>query len=54
VLAGKPSPARLALDVRHDVVDVALRLATVVQGENRGVLELGRDLDLAQEPLGAE
>ncbi|HET8625532.1 MAG TPA: hypothetical protein VFM14_18370 [Gemmatimonadales bacterium] len=38
----------------HDVVDVTVRLAAVVQREDRRVLELGGDLDLAKKALGAE
>ena len=53
-LAREPVPERLALDVRHDVEDGAVGLATVVQRQDRGMLELRRHLDLAQEPLGAE
>src|SRR5213079_1237917 len=41
-------------DVRHDVIEEAGRGARVVQGQDVGVLQPGGDLDLAQEPLGAE
>src|SRR5207245_2797628 len=45
---------RLALDVRHHVVQGALGSAGVVQRQDVGVGEPRRDLDLAQEALGAE
>ena len=53
-LAREPVPQRLALHVRHDVEDVLAGLAAVVQRQDRGVLQLRRHLDLAQEPIGAE
>src|SRR5207248_2547273 len=40
--------------VRHDVIEEAGRGPRVVQGQDVGVLQPGGDLDLAQEPLGAE
>jgi hypothetical protein len=47
-------PERLALDVGHDVEQQPVGLARVVQRQDVGVGELGRDADLTQEPLGAE
>ena len=44
----------LALDVRHDVIEEAIRLARVDQRQNVGVLELCGEADLSEEPLGAE
>ena len=43
-----------ALDVRHHVIDEATRLAGIDERQDVGVLELRREPDLAQEPLGAE
>ena len=43
-----------ALDVRHHVIDEAIRLAGIDERQDVGVLELRREPDLAQEPLGAE
>jgi hypothetical protein len=51
---GEPGPERLTLDVRHDVVEEPARFTRVVQREDVGMLELGRELDLAEEALGAE
>ena len=45
---------RLALDVGHDVVEQAVGLAGIVQRKDVRVGEPGGDLDLAEEPLGAE
>ena len=53
-LAPEPVAERLALDERHDVVEDAVGLARVVDREDVRVGEAGRDLDLADEPLGAE
>ena len=53
-LARQAVPQRLALDVGHDVVEEAVGLARVVQRQDVGMAQVGRDLDLAQEPLGAE
>src|SRR5207302_1651988 len=54
LVATQPITQRLALDVRHDVVENARRFPGVVHGENVGVIERGCDLDLPQEALGAE
>ncbi len=54
LLAGKTRRKRLALDYRHHVVEDPLRRARIVHGEDVGVAQLGSDLHLAQEPLGAE
>ncbi len=43
-----------ALDVRHDVVEKTIGLARVVERKDMRVMKLGGDLDLAEEPLGAE
>ena len=47
-------PQRLPVHVRHDVVDQSVDLAAVVQRENVGMLEVGRDVDFGEEsPRGA-
>ena len=51
---GQPVAERLALDVRHDVVEEAVGLARVEQRQDVGVLQAGGDLDLADEPLRAQ
>ena len=45
---------RLPLHVWHDVVEKAVGLARVEQGQDVRVLQPGRDLDLAGEPLRAQ
>ena len=45
---------RFPLDVGHDGVEETSRLAGVQQRHDVGVLELGRDPDLAEESLGAD
>jgi hypothetical protein len=45
---------RLALDVRHRVEELAVRFTAVVEREDVRVVELGRDLDLAEEALTTE
>ena len=47
-------PKRLALDVGHDVVEEAAGFPGVVQRQDVRVVQRGRDLDLAQEPLRAQ
>jgi hypothetical protein len=47
-------PERLPLDVRHDEVQRVRGLAGIVQSENVGVLEAGRDPDLAEKSLAAQ
>ena len=46
-------PQRLALDVRHDVVEQPIHGARVEQRQDVRMLQGGGDLDLAEEPLGA-
>ena len=41
-------------DVRHDVIEETVGFAGVVQREDVRVLELGSDLDLAEEPFRAK
>ncbi len=45
---------RLALDVRHHVVEEALRFARIVERQDVRVLQVGGDLDLVEEALGAQ
>ena len=45
-------PQRLALDVGHDVVQEAVGFTGVDQCQDVGMIELGRDLDFVEEPLG--
>ena len=49
-----PVAQRLPLDERHDVEEVAVGLARVEQRQDVRVLQVGRELDLGQEPLGAD
>ena len=44
----------LAIDARHHVVQQAIRFARVVQRENVGMLQMGGDVDLLEEPFGPE
>ncbi len=53
-LAIQAIPQRLALDVRHHVVEETGGLTRVVQRQDMRVAEVGRHLDLAQEALGPE
>ncbi len=53
-LALEAGRERLALDHRHHVVEDAALGARIVHRQDVGVAEPRRDLDLAQEPLGAE
>ncbi len=48
----QPLPQRLPGDERHDVVKEAGALAGVVERDDLGMGEAGRDAHLAQEPLG--
>ena len=50
----EPAPQRLPLDERHDVVQQPAGVARVVERQDIGVLEVGGDLDLAQEPVGPD
>jgi len=43
-----------AVDVRHDIVQEGVCLAAVEQREDVRMVETGRELDLAQEPLRSE
>ena len=54
LLPVEPGPERLALDERHDVEEEAVGLARVEQRQDVRVLEVGGELDLGQEPLGAD
>ena len=54
LLAVEPVAERLALDERHDVVEEAVGLARVEQREDVRMLQIGGELDLGEEPLGAE
>ena len=54
LLPGQPRPQRFAGDVGHDVVEQSVGLARVDQAEDVRVLEVGGDLDLAEEALAAE
>ncbi len=53
-VAGNPLTQRFALDEGHHIVEVPLGLAGVDQGEDMGMAQPGRYLDLAQEALGAD
>ena len=50
----EPLAKGLALDIGHHVVEEALRLARVVQGQDVGVLEVGGDLHFVDEALYAD
>src|SRR5439155_1690887 len=52
--AVQPVPQRFALQVGHHIVEKPVGLAGVVQGEDMGMGEAGRDLDLTEEALGPE
>ena len=54
LLAAEPVADRFPLHVRHHVEEEAVRLAAVEERQDVRVLEIGGDLDLAQEPLGAD
>jgi hypothetical protein len=54
LLAVEPGAERLALHERHDVVQEPVGLARVVEAEDVGVLEVGREPDLPEEPVGAD
>ena len=49
-----PVAQRLAGHERHDVEQVAVRLAGIEEREDMGVLEVGGELDLGQEALGPD
>ena len=50
----EPVAEGLALDERHHVEEVGVGLARVEQRQDVRVLEVGRQLDLGQEPLGTD
>ncbi len=54
LLAVQPVAQRLALDEGHDVEQVAVGLARVEERQDVRVLEIGGELDLGQEALGAD
>ena len=66
LLAGEPVAQRFSLHKRHDVVEERLgqtvrrpvgpsvRHATIKQGQDMRVLQVGRGLDLGEEPLRAD
>jgi hypothetical protein len=53
-LAVEARPKRLALDERHDIVEVTAGFARIEQRDEIRMLEVCRDLDLGEEALGAE
>jgi hypothetical protein len=54
LLRVEPVAQRGPLDERHHVVDEARRLAGIVERQDVGMRQRRRDLDLQQEPLGAD
>src|SRR5687768_92001 len=54
LVALQPVPEGLSRDVRHDEVQDAAGFARVVERDDMRMVQLGRDLDFAQEPLGAK
>ena len=54
LLALEARAQALALDVRHDVEQQTIGLARVEQREQVGMLQVSRDANLTQEPVGAE
>ena len=54
LLSLQAAPQRFALHERHHVVEEPVGLARVVERQDVGVCQAGRDLDLAEKPLGAE
>ena len=53
-LAIQPRAQALPLDERHDVKEQPAYLSTVEEREEVRMLEVRRDFDLAEEPVGAE
>jgi hypothetical protein len=53
VVPRNPVAQRLTLDVRHDIVELAVRLARVVETDNVRVGHPGCDPDLVEKPLGS-
>ena len=54
LLATDPVADRLPLYERHDIVEETVGVPRVDQAEDVGVLQVGRRLDLGQEPLRAD
>jgi hypothetical protein len=54
VLAAQSVAKRFSAHERHHVEDAVVRLARIVQREDVRMLEPRRELDLVQEPAGAE
>ena len=54
LLACQARAQRLTLDIGHDVVQERAGLARIVERKDVGVLQIGRGLDLGEEPLGAD
>jgi hypothetical protein len=54
LLAGQPVAQGLPFDERHHVEQVAVGLTRIEQRQDVRVLQIGRELDLGQEPLGAD
>ncbi len=54
LFAYQPVAQRFALDVRHHVEDEAVGLARIEQRQDVRMLQIGRRLDLGEEPLAAE
>jgi hypothetical protein len=50
----QPGAQRLALDVGHDVEQEPVRLARVVERQDVGMIEMGRELDLTEKALGPQ
>ena len=54
LLVGEPVAQRFAFDVGHDVVEEAVHLPGIDEAEDVRVLEIGGDLDLFEEAVGAD
>ena len=54
LLAVQPVAQRLALHVRHHIEEEAVGLARVVQRKDMRMLQIRRDLDLGEKPVGAD
>ena len=52
--AREPPAQRFTLDVRHDVIEETLGLSRVDQGQDPGVIQPGRNVDLTLEALEAD
>jgi hypothetical protein len=53
-LAGQPLTQRLSLHVRHDIIEKAIGLSGVVDGEDVRMHERRGDLDFSVEAIGAD